>query len=381
MVCPSVIRGQRTPGHARDHLRPADHRPAERMAAEDCLGRDVVDEIVRRVLDHRDLLEHDLALGVELVERRPIHHVRHDVERGLQPFVRDAGVDDGRLSRGRRVQLPTELVEDLGDLLRRVARRALEEQVLDEMRDACASFRLVPRPRSDPEPERDRAYARDALGDDALAGGELAQVVLGHRRIVSPACSHDSAPHAGDEIHATSPDEETMRRASSHVVPKGVPRMRLINVALSLSSSPSRPQRLQSREKAGTAWKRRRPRSRTERIVHRFGKRRDRHRSPTNQVLNFMMTASGVTLGWVLGFPMARGPSKSPVGAARQPTSSRQALGAAAASTPCSRAARPIELEHEHRKPRGPLEAGAPRRHFLPSPCGDGLQSVDLPSD
>ena len=54
----------------------ADHRPAERVRAEDGLGDEVVDELLRRVLEHRDLLEHDLALGVELVEERREDHVR-----------------------------------------------------------------------------------------------------------------------------------------------------------------------------------------------------------------------------------------------------------------------------------------------------------------
>ena len=150
------------------------------MRAEHRLGRDVVDEVVRRVLDHRDLLEDDLALGVDVDERRPEDHVGHDVERALEPVVGDARVDDGRLARGRGVQLAAELVEDLGDLLRRVARRALEEQVLDEVRDARARVGLVARARADPEPERDRAHARDALGDDALAGRELGELVLRH---------------------------------------------------------------------------------------------------------------------------------------------------------------------------------------------------------
>ena len=113
------------------------------MRAEDGLGRDVVHEVVRRVLDHGDLLEHDLALGVDVGERRPEDHVGHDVERALEPVVGDPRVDDGRLARGRRVQLAAELVEDLRDLLRRVARRALEEQVLDEVRDARPRVGLV----------------------------------------------------------------------------------------------------------------------------------------------------------------------------------------------------------------------------------------------
>jgi hypothetical protein len=68
------------------------------MRAEHRLGGDVVDEIVRRVLDHRDLLEHDLALGVDLVERRPIEHVGDDVQRRLEPLIGDARVHDRRLA-------------------------------------------------------------------------------------------------------------------------------------------------------------------------------------------------------------------------------------------------------------------------------------------
>ena len=150
------------------------------MRSEHRLGGDVVDEVVRRVLDHRDLLEHDLALGVDVDERRTEDHVRHDVDCALEAIVGDPRVDDGRLARGRRVQLAAELVEDLGDLLRRVARRALEQQVLDEVRHAGARVRLVTRARADPEAERDRTNPRHALGDDALAGRELGQLVLRH---------------------------------------------------------------------------------------------------------------------------------------------------------------------------------------------------------
>ena len=81
----------------------------------------VVDELLRRVLVHRDLLEHDLALGVELVEERREDHVAHHVERRLEVDVGHARVDDGVLARRRGVELAAELVEDLGDLEGRVA--------------------------------------------------------------------------------------------------------------------------------------------------------------------------------------------------------------------------------------------------------------------
>ena len=103
------------------------------MPAEHGLGSDVVHEVVGRVLDHRDFLEDDLAFRVDVDERRPVDHVGHHVDGSLEPIVGDACVDHGRLARGRCVQLPAELVEDLGDLPSGVARRALEQQVLDEV--------------------------------------------------------------------------------------------------------------------------------------------------------------------------------------------------------------------------------------------------------
>ncbi len=180
LVGAAVVRRQRATRHGGDDVGATDHRPSQRMRAEDRLGGDVVHEVVRRVLDHRDLLEDDLAFGVDVRERRAEDHVRHHVERTLEPVVGDPRVDDGRLARRCGVQLAAELVEDLRDLLRRVARRALEEQVLDEVRDARARDGLVPGAGADPEPERDRAHARDALGDDALARRELGELVLRH---------------------------------------------------------------------------------------------------------------------------------------------------------------------------------------------------------
>ena len=52
-----------------DDLGAAEDRAPERVGAEDRLAEDVEDQVLRIVLVHRDLLEHDLALGLELVER------------------------------------------------------------------------------------------------------------------------------------------------------------------------------------------------------------------------------------------------------------------------------------------------------------------------
>ena len=116
--------------------------------------------------------------------KRRVHHVAHHVDRLVEVVVGDSGIDDRVLARGGGVQLPAHRVEDLGDLLRVVALRALEEQVLDEVRDARALVPLVPRAGADPEPERDRPEVRQPLGDDPLAGIQLGEHVLLHGRIV-----------------------------------------------------------------------------------------------------------------------------------------------------------------------------------------------------
>ena len=54
---------ERTWRDARDHVRAADHGAPERVPAEHRLGREVVDEVLRVVVDHRDLLEDHLPLG------------------------------------------------------------------------------------------------------------------------------------------------------------------------------------------------------------------------------------------------------------------------------------------------------------------------------
>ena len=141
---------------------------------------EVVHELLRRVLVHRDLLEHHLALLVDLGEGGREDHVGHHLERRLHVVIGDARVDDGVLPRGRGVQLGAHRVERLGDLLRVEAPRALEQQVLDEVRDAGAVGALVARADVDPEAERDRAHARDPLGDDPLPGVELAEDDLLH---------------------------------------------------------------------------------------------------------------------------------------------------------------------------------------------------------
>ena len=114
-----VVGRDRAPGDGRDHRCAPDHRPPSGWPP-NRLRDDVVDEVLRVVVDHRDLLEDDLALGVHVREDGVVDHADDHVERGLEPVVGHACVEQRRLPRRGGVQLAAEFVEDLRNLLRRV---------------------------------------------------------------------------------------------------------------------------------------------------------------------------------------------------------------------------------------------------------------------
>ena len=176
-----VEAAQRVGPGAADDLGAADDGPPERVIAEDGLAQDVEDLVLRVVLVHGDLLEHDLALLLELalVEARAPDHVGHRVERLGQMDVEHAGVQRGRLLAGARVELGAHRVEELVDLQRAVALRAPEEHVLDEVRQAGVGRVLGGRARADPEAERHGSHGVHVLRDDPDARLQLRQAMLG----------------------------------------------------------------------------------------------------------------------------------------------------------------------------------------------------------
>src|SRR3954447_12738480 len=179
-VARGVEGAQRRGRGAADDLRAADDRPAERMVAEDGLAEHVEDLVLRVVLVHGDLLEHDLALLVERprVEARAPDHVGHDVERLREVDVEHARVDRRRLLARARVQLGAHGVEHLVDLEGAVACRAPEEHVLDQVRQAGLGRVLGGRARADPEAERHGSHGVHVLRDDPDARLELRQAML-----------------------------------------------------------------------------------------------------------------------------------------------------------------------------------------------------------
>ena len=65
-----VVAEQRAARDRGDHFGAPDHGATERVRAEDRLRCQVVHDVLRVVVDHRNLLEHDLALGVDVRQRR-----------------------------------------------------------------------------------------------------------------------------------------------------------------------------------------------------------------------------------------------------------------------------------------------------------------------
>ena len=165
---------------------PPDHRPAERMAAEDRLRDEVVDEVLRVVVDHRDLLEHDLPLGVELGERRVVDHADDHVERRLEPVVGHAGVDERRLARGGRVQLAARARRRSPRSPARCASRVPLKSRCSMKCETPARASVSSRePVPIQKPSETERTLGDVLGDHPLAGGERREVVALHRPILA----------------------------------------------------------------------------------------------------------------------------------------------------------------------------------------------------
>ena len=76
------IRPKKIGAEALDCLAGAENRPPKRMIFPESLGEELMDEVVRRVLDHLDLFDDDLLLPLDVVrrERRIADDVGEDVD-------------------------------------------------------------------------------------------------------------------------------------------------------------------------------------------------------------------------------------------------------------------------------------------------------------
>jgi hypothetical protein len=125
-VAAAVVGGDVRHRDVGNDVGPAEDAAAERRVTEDRVGEVVVDAVRRLVLVHGDLLEYDVALGVDVGEGRFEQHLAEQVEDLVGVLVEETRVQVRRLLAGGGVERRPEPVEALGDLDRRIVRRALE---------------------------------------------------------------------------------------------------------------------------------------------------------------------------------------------------------------------------------------------------------------
>jgi hypothetical protein len=100
--------------------------------------------------------------------------VQNDVGQKLdgqrQVLVENLDVVARVLLGGERVELAANGIDRLRDVFRRSRVRALEEHVLDEMRDSAAFVRFVAGAAHEPHADRHRPDLRHRLGDETKTG-------------------------------------------------------------------------------------------------------------------------------------------------------------------------------------------------------------------
>src|SRR3989442_1493607 len=169
-------RGPVMPGPEGQQLAPAERfdggdcpedGPPKRVRAQGVLRVQVVEVILRVVLDHPDLFQHHLLLLGHLpgVKLGMVEDVREQVDALRQMVVQHLGVEGGALPGRKGIELPAERIDLPRDGLGRAPPRALEDHVLDEVRKAFLARLLIARADIHPDPDRDRPHRGYLLGD------------------------------------------------------------------------------------------------------------------------------------------------------------------------------------------------------------------------
>jgi hypothetical protein len=124
---------------------PGDGPAQRRLGTVGLLGEEVVHHVVRVVVVHGDLVEDHVTLRLDVLgrEQRGGDHVAEDVDGEVQVVVEDPRVEAGVLLGGEGVELTADRVQRDRDVQRGALTGALEQQVLEEVRAAVKSRRLV----------------------------------------------------------------------------------------------------------------------------------------------------------------------------------------------------------------------------------------------
>ncbi len=143
-------------------------RLAQRMAAPEVLGKDLVHQVVGVVLVHLDLFEDHapLTLDIALGKGRVQHQVAQHIECRRHMLIQHLDVEaDGFLAR-KGVQVAADRVHFARNPLRRSRLGSLEHHVFHKMRDPVQLRDLMPRARPHPYAHCHRAHVLHPLSQD-----------------------------------------------------------------------------------------------------------------------------------------------------------------------------------------------------------------------
>ena len=170
-------------GHRRGR---SQNRPAERMAFPEGLRKQLMHQHIRIVLVDLDLFQNHPALALDV--GRGEDGIEHQVGQHIQSNGHMLGqrlhVEADGLLAGEGVQVAADRIHLAGDVLRRARARALEEHMLDKVRDAVGLRRLAARAAFDPHSHGHRTHILHALGqhDQAVRQYGAAKISFrGHR--------------------------------------------------------------------------------------------------------------------------------------------------------------------------------------------------------
>ena len=176
-----------------DDLGGADHRAPQRVLAEDGLAEHVEDPVLGIVLVHRDLLEHDLALGLRALRSAAARPSRAITSKARSRWRSSTRVYSEVASLSVPALISAPIASKIWSISSEpIALGAAEQHVLEQVRDARLLVGLHRRARADPEAERHRAHGSHALGDHPHAGVKrgypmLAHLIAGARRVAAAA--------------------------------------------------------------------------------------------------------------------------------------------------------------------------------------------------
>ncbi len=157
-----------------DRILRAQDRLAQRMALEEILGEDLVYEVVGIVLVHLDLFQNHAALAGDLlaVEDGMQDHIAENVDGYRQMFIQHFNVEADGFLAGEGVHVAADGIHLARNVFGGAVAGALEDHVLDKVRDAVDQRVFVPRAGLDPDAHRHRADVVHLFGEDGEAVGQ-----------------------------------------------------------------------------------------------------------------------------------------------------------------------------------------------------------------